>query len=173
METVIKQSEENRARSLSMANRVHEEYLPLKSEIDHMRREYLGLDRLPDLHEEEGNTITPEYVFFILPIQFILFQLIIISLLSSRFQNYYPNKSHQASSSNFSRPPLSTHHQVAQETVTSLAPTAPPGFLPPPPVGSMRMTNKPQEMGSNRLSQPPSIGMGHPTFRSDFNVNLR
>lgn len=63
METVIKQGEENRARSLSMANRVHEEYLPLKSEIDHMRREYLGLDRLPDLHEEEGNTIAPEYVF--------------------------------------------------------------------------------------------------------------
>lgn len=63
METVIKQAEENRARSLSMANRVHEEYLPLKSEIDHMRREYLGLDRLPDLHEEEGNTIAPEYVF--------------------------------------------------------------------------------------------------------------
>lgn len=101
-----------------------------------------------------------------------LFQLV-ISLLSSRFQNYYPNKTHQASSSNFSRPPLSTHHQVAQETVTSLPPTAQPGFLPPPPVGSMRMTNKPPEMGSNRLSQPPSIGMGHPTFRSDFNVNLR
>jgi len=25
-----------------------------------MRREYLGLERLPELHEEEGDLITPE-----------------------------------------------------------------------------------------------------------------
>lgn len=61
METVIKQAEENRARSINLANRIHEEYVPLKSEIDHMRRDYLGLDRLPDLHEEEGSPITSEY----------------------------------------------------------------------------------------------------------------
>lgn len=60
METVIKQAEENRSRSSAMANRFHEEYLPLKSEIDTMRREYLGLERLPELHEEEGTIITPE-----------------------------------------------------------------------------------------------------------------
>lgn len=63
METVIKQAEENRNRSVGIANRVHEEYLPLKHEIDHMRREYLGLNPLPDLHEEEGSTISAEYVF--------------------------------------------------------------------------------------------------------------
>lgn len=63
METVIKQAEENRNRSIGIANRVHEEYLPLKHEIDHMRREYLGLNPLPDLHEEEGSVISAEYVF--------------------------------------------------------------------------------------------------------------
>lgn len=63
METVIKQAEENRNRSINIANRVHEEYLPLKTEIDHMRREYLGLNPLPELHEEEGSVISAEYVF--------------------------------------------------------------------------------------------------------------
>lgn len=60
METVIKQAEENRQRSVAMANRFHEEYSPLKGEIDTMRREYLGLERLPELHEEEGSVIPPE-----------------------------------------------------------------------------------------------------------------
>lgn len=60
METVIKQAEENRSRSMGMANRFHEEYVPLKTEIDGMRREYLGLERLPELHEEEGSIVTPE-----------------------------------------------------------------------------------------------------------------
>lgn len=63
METVIKQAEENRNRSINIANRVHEEYLPLKTDIDHMRREYLGLNPLPELHEEEGSVISAEYVF--------------------------------------------------------------------------------------------------------------
>lgn len=62
METVIKQAEENRNRSINIANRVHEEYLPLKNDIDHMRREYLGLNPLPELHEEEGSVISAEYV---------------------------------------------------------------------------------------------------------------
>lgn len=60
METVIKQAEENRVRSINLANRFHEEYVPLKTDIDSMRREYLGLERLPELHEEEGTIITPE-----------------------------------------------------------------------------------------------------------------
>lgn len=60
METVIKQAEENRSRSMGMANRFHEEYVPLKTEIDTMRRDYLGLERLPELHEEEGSIVTPE-----------------------------------------------------------------------------------------------------------------
>lgn len=61
MEGVIKQSEESRTRSMGYAIRLHEEYLPLKSEVDRLRRDCLGIERLPDLHEEEGTMITPEY----------------------------------------------------------------------------------------------------------------
>lgn len=60
MEGVIKQAEESRSRSMSASVRLHEEYLPLKNEIDRLRRECLGLERLPELHEEEGSTITSE-----------------------------------------------------------------------------------------------------------------
>lgn len=67
METVIKQAEENRTRSLSLANRIHEEYVPLKGEVDHMRREYLGLHPLPEIHEEEGSIISAEYVLYLNP----------------------------------------------------------------------------------------------------------
>ncbi|XP_035893224.1 zinc finger C4H2 domain-containing protein isoform X1 [Anopheles stephensi] len=150
METVIKQAEENRIRSINMANRIHEEYVPLKTEVDSMRRDYLGLERLPELHEEEGTTISPD-----------------------RFQNYYAtNKPMSTPSATFSRPPLSAHHPLPPDApATSLPPSAPPGFLPPPPV-AMRI-NKPPELPTNRLQQAPStIGIGHPTFRSDFNVNL-
>lgn len=62
MEGVIKNSEESRVRALSAANRIHEEYRPLKAEIDRMRRDCLGLERLPELHEEEGSLITAEYI---------------------------------------------------------------------------------------------------------------
>lgn len=62
MEGVIKNSEENRVRALNTANRIHEEYKPLKAEVDRLRRDCLGLDRLPDLHEEEGSLIAAEYV---------------------------------------------------------------------------------------------------------------
>lgn len=60
MEGVIKHAEESRNRSLTSAARIHEEYLPLKSEIDRLRRDCLGLERLPELHEEEGTVVTPE-----------------------------------------------------------------------------------------------------------------
>lgn len=62
METVIKQTEDSMTRKLSNASRLHEDYRPLKAEVDLLRRQYLGLDRLPDLHEEEGSPITPEWV---------------------------------------------------------------------------------------------------------------
>ncbi|XP_063708154.1 zinc finger C4H2 domain-containing protein isoform X1 [Culicoides brevitarsis] len=148
METVIKQAEESRQRSIQMAQRYHEDFAPLKMEVDTMRRDYLGLDRLPDLHEEEGSIIAPD-----------------------RFQNYYSSKSSTIPSSSYSRPPLTSHPIASnQENPVQLPPSnAGSGFLPPP--GPMRL-NKPPEI--NRLStQPPSIGMAHPTFRSDFNVNLR
>lgn len=60
MEGVIKQAEESRVRSMNTASRLHEEYLPLKAEVDRLRRECLGIERLPELHEEEGSIITPE-----------------------------------------------------------------------------------------------------------------
>ncbi|XP_039755082.1 zinc finger C4H2 domain-containing protein [Pararge aegeria] len=60
METVIKQTEESMSRKLSAASRLHEDYRPLKSEVDLLRRQCLGLERLPDLHEEEGSPITPD-----------------------------------------------------------------------------------------------------------------
>ncbi|KAJ0183052.1 hypothetical protein K1T71_001028 [Dendrolimus kikuchii] len=60
METVIKQTEESMTRKLSTASRLHEDYRPLKAEVDLLRRQCLGLDRLPDLHEEEGSPITPD-----------------------------------------------------------------------------------------------------------------
>ncbi|XP_072932406.1 zinc finger C4H2 domain-containing protein isoform X2 [Epargyreus clarus] len=60
METVIKQTEESMGRKLSTASRLHEDYRPLKAEVDLLRRQCLGLDRLPDLHEEEGSPITPD-----------------------------------------------------------------------------------------------------------------
>lgn len=60
MEGIIKHSDESRNRSLSTAMRVHEEYVPLKSEIDRLRRDCLGLERLPELHEEEGTPINAE-----------------------------------------------------------------------------------------------------------------
>lgn len=95
----------------------------------------------------------------------------------SRFQNYYStNKAISVPSSSFSRQPLNPHHPIPPDAgnVTSLPPSTAPPFMPPPSVGPMRLTSKPPEMGPNRLQQPPaSIGMGHPTFRSEFNVNLR
>lgn len=63
MEGVIKNSEENRARASNTANRMHEEYKPLKAEVDRLRRDCLGLERLPELHEEEGTLVTAEYVY--------------------------------------------------------------------------------------------------------------
>ncbi|KAJ2950847.1 hypothetical protein O0L34_g5205 [Tuta absoluta] len=60
METVIKQTEESMSRKLTNASRLHEEFRPLKAEVDLLRRQCLGLERLPDLHEEEGSPITPD-----------------------------------------------------------------------------------------------------------------
>lgn len=63
MENVIKKAEEARTRSLDRAKKIHEEYRPLKDDIDRMRRDYLGLERLPELHEQEADLITPELVY--------------------------------------------------------------------------------------------------------------
>lgn len=190
METVIKQAEENRQRSMSMANRFHEEYVPLKGEIDTMRREYLGLERLPELHEEEGSIITPEYDFEN-PTK--SHDLLTIFNVFSRFQahqNFYSSKISNASGG-FTRPtPVQALTNAAQGPHHPLPPNDPPhitplnpshGFLPPAPPQSvgqglrgLQSVSKPTEISSqtSRIQQATSLGM-HPTFRSDFNVPLR
>lgn len=60
MESVIKHAEEARNRARESAKIIHNnDYQPLKHDIDRMRRDYLGLDRLPELYEIESD-ITPE-----------------------------------------------------------------------------------------------------------------
>jgi hypothetical protein len=144
MEGVIKQSEESRTRSLNYAVRLHEEYVPLKNEIDRLRRDCLGLDRLPELHEEEGSAITPE-----------------------RFsQLYNSNKSQSQSynkSSEWTRPIAPN-----ESSTSSLAPPLPPTFLPPP--NPLRLvTSKPEPGRPGSLAPSPHTGPT-PTFRSDINL---
>uniref|UniRef100_V5HRL1 Uncharacterized protein n=1 Tax=Ixodes ricinus TaxID=34613 RepID=V5HRL1_IXORI len=60
METVIKQSEEDRNKHLDGAKQMHHEYKPLKDLVDKLRLE-IGLQKLPELHEED-QTFKPESV---------------------------------------------------------------------------------------------------------------
>ena len=53
METVMKQAEEAKRSSIDSARRAFEDYQPLKHEVDLMRTELLGLEKLPELPEEE------------------------------------------------------------------------------------------------------------------------
>lgn len=59
METVIKQSEEERNRHLDGAKQLHHEYKPLKELVDRLRLE-IGLPKLPELHEED-RAFKPEF----------------------------------------------------------------------------------------------------------------
>lgn len=58
METVIKQAEEAKRNSQESARRMLDDYRPLKHEVDLMRTELLGLDRLPDLPDEEKEKLS-------------------------------------------------------------------------------------------------------------------
>ncbi|GLV43930.1 uncharacterized protein CBL_12774 [Carabus blaptoides fortunei] len=150
MEGVIKNSEESRVRALNTATRIHEEYRPLKAEIDRLRRDCLGLERLPELHEEEGSIITPD-----------------------RFATHFypPSKLHTqqfiTKAADWTRP-----LQSSDGPLGSLAPPLPPTFLPPP--SPLRLVaNKPdtgRSTSSINLSAQP--GPPTPSFRSDF-VSLR
>ncbi len=59
MENAIKKAEETRNSSLEKAKRIHEEYQSLKFELDRLRQDILGLERLPELHEDK-DLIKPE-----------------------------------------------------------------------------------------------------------------
>ncbi|KAJ8948252.1 hypothetical protein NQ318_013240 [Aromia moschata] len=145
MEGVIKQADESRTRSMSAAVRLHEEYLPLKNDIDRLRRECLGLERLPELHEEEGSSITPE-----------------------KFSQLYNSNKSQTSTFNktadWNRPLAPTENSIA-----SLAPPLPPTFLPPP--NPLRLvTSKPEAGRPGSMAASPHPGPPTPTFRSDLSL---
>jgi hypothetical protein len=53
METVMKQAEEAKRSAIESARRAFEDYTPLKHDVDLMRTELLGLEKLPELPEEE------------------------------------------------------------------------------------------------------------------------
>ena len=53
METVMKQAEEAKRQSVESARRIIDDYAPLKHEVDLMRVELLGLEKLPDISAEE------------------------------------------------------------------------------------------------------------------------
>lgn len=186
MENIIKQTKENQTRSVDMANRHYEEYLALKYQIDHMRRDYLGLSPLRDLHEEEGSAISKDRF----PTNF----------LKTAAQNVSAAAATSPQASSLARP-HPRHPLMPEATVTALQPSIPnslgtsPGtpttvghaFMPPAPPGSGTNAASSVRIGKNdfsappppaptssRLQQAPSIGLGHhPTFRSEFNVNLR
>ncbi|XP_066140762.1 zinc finger C4H2 domain-containing protein isoform X2 [Euwallacea fornicatus] len=138
MEGVIKQAEENRQRAMNATLRLHEDYIPLKSEIDRLRRDHLGLERLPELHEEEGSTITPEK----------------FSQLYTSVKSQTPSYTKTA---DWTRPIAPT-----ESSLGSLGPPLPPTFLPPP--NPLRLvTSKPdpgRSAGLGHSPHPPT-----PTFR--------
>ena len=52
METTIKQAEEDKAKSLESSKHLYEDLRPLKHQVD-MLRNSVGLEKLPDLRDEE------------------------------------------------------------------------------------------------------------------------
>ncbi len=57
METTIKQAEEDRNRALESAKHLYDEYRPIKQQVD-MLRASVGLDRVPDVVEEDPKLTT-------------------------------------------------------------------------------------------------------------------
>lgn len=53
METIIKQAEEAKRNSQDSARRLYEDFRPLKHDVDLMRTELLGLEKLPEIPSDE------------------------------------------------------------------------------------------------------------------------
>ena len=53
METVMKQAEEAKRAAAENARRIIDDYAPLKHDVDLMRTELLGLEKLPDLPQTD------------------------------------------------------------------------------------------------------------------------
>ena len=79
MEATIKQAEEERNRSLEGAKHLYEEYKMLKDQVDAMRS-MVGLERLPELQDEE-HKLTPESVSHFLPLIAIITLALIFRIL--------------------------------------------------------------------------------------------
>ena len=58
METIIKQAEESKRTAIDSARRIAEDYRPLKHEVDLMRTELLGLEKLPELANDEKERLS-------------------------------------------------------------------------------------------------------------------
>ncbi|CAG0880290.1 unnamed protein product [Cyprideis torosa] len=60
LETIMKQAEASRESAYQSARRFHEEYRPLKGQVDRLRSDILGLRKLPDLPDPEPLRINPQ-----------------------------------------------------------------------------------------------------------------
>ena len=60
MEAVIKAADGSREAAYNSGRRYFEEYKPLKEEIDRLRQECLGLDKLPDLNDDDQALLSSE-----------------------------------------------------------------------------------------------------------------
>ncbi len=56
--SIKKQAEESKRNTLDSARRLAEDYRPLKHEVDLMRTELLGLEKLPELANEEKDRLS-------------------------------------------------------------------------------------------------------------------
>ena len=54
----MKQAEEAKRQSHDSARRILEDYVPLKHDVDLMRTELLGLEKLPELPTEERERLS-------------------------------------------------------------------------------------------------------------------
>lgn len=140
MENAIKKAEEMRASALEKVKRVHEEYQSLKFELDGLRQDVLGLERLPDLHEDK---------------EFIKPELLTGSYFERPFKcpEWYPPVCESVMMASFSQ---AAHAHAFQPPTTS--------FLPhvPHPLHLLPTTSKLPEA---RPVPPPPLPGPPPTFR--------
>lgn len=147
MENVIKKAEDARNLSLERAKRIHDEYRPLKYEIDRLRQDMLGLDSLPELHEEEKELLKPE-------------------LFSSNFfdrpfkcpPEWYPPVCESVMMASFSQAAAAHAHAFQPPTSTFLPPHVPHPLHLIPHTTTSKLTD-------SRNVPPPSLPGPPPTFR--------
>ncbi|XP_059485686.1 zinc finger C4H2 domain-containing protein isoform X2 [Neocloeon triangulifer] len=140
MENVMKQAEEAHVKALETAKRLHDEYMPLKMEVDRMRHECLGLDRLPELHEIDCRLFSPD--FFEKPV----------------IKTAWPVEREEPAPMT---PVNLMHHVVAPSSF--LQPPQPPA---PPPMGNQQPVNKVQEPRTMLSASAPSFRQQPPPMKA-------